>query len=125
MKVLPDAPQELCVTYWGSDGGTRAFDILVDGAKIATERLNARQPEKFYDEVYAIPRDLTKGKSKVTVRFQAAAGQYGRRRFSMPGLEEGAELGSRDWLDHQQVARFAGHGRQNGDCAMRILPGIA
>ncbi len=74
MKVLPEEPQELCVTYWGSDGGARTFDILVDGTKIATERLNAKHPDKFYEEVYAIPHDLTKGKSKVAVRFQAQPG---------------------------------------------------
>jgi len=74
MKILPEEPQELRVTYWGSDGGTRAFDILVDGAKIATERLEAKHPEEFYDEVYAIPQGLSKGKNKVTVRFQAQPG---------------------------------------------------
>ena len=74
MKVLPEEPQELRVTYWGSDGGTRTFDILVDGTKIATERLDAKHPEEFYDEVYAIPEGLSKGKSKVTVRFQAQPG---------------------------------------------------
>ncbi len=31
LKVLPDQAQELRVTYWGSDGGNRIFDILIDG----------------------------------------------------------------------------------------------
>ena len=39
LKVLPDQPQELLVTYWGSDGGGREFDILVDGQKLATQKL--------------------------------------------------------------------------------------
>ena len=39
MNVLPDQPQELSVTYWGSDAGRRVFDILVDGKKLATETL--------------------------------------------------------------------------------------
>ena len=75
LKVLPDKPVELLVNYWGSDAGQREFDVLVDGAKIATQKLEHNRPEKFYDEVYPVPVDLTKGKEKVTVRFQAHPGR--------------------------------------------------
>jgi DUF1680 family protein len=73
LKVLPEQPQELWVTYWGSDGG-RTFDILIDGQKLTTERLNHKRPDKFYDEVYPLPADLLKGKDKITVKFQAHKG---------------------------------------------------
>jgi hypothetical protein len=75
MKVLPDKPVELLVSYWGGDAGGREFDILVNGTKIATQKLERNRPDQFYDEVYAIPTELTKGKEKVTVRFQAHPGR--------------------------------------------------
>jgi len=76
LKVLPDQPAELSVTYWGGDAGNRAFDILVDGVKIAAERLENNRPGEFYDQVYPIPESLTKDKTKVTVRFQAHSGSW-------------------------------------------------
>ena len=75
MKVLPDKPVELLVSYWGSDAGGREFDILVDGKNIATQKLERNRPDQFYDEVYPIPADATKGKEKITVRFQAHPGR--------------------------------------------------
>ena len=44
LKVLPHQPQELSVTYWGSERGRRSFDILIDGKKLATERLRTTGP---------------------------------------------------------------------------------
>ena len=84
MRVPAGQPAELVVTYWGSDGGVRQFDILVDGQKIATEKLEARYPNRHYDQSYAIPAALTQGKSQVTIRFQAhprnfAGGVFGLR----------------------------------------------
>ncbi|MCX5675304.1 MAG: glycoside hydrolase family 127 protein [Planctomycetota bacterium] len=76
MKVMPDKPVELLCTYWGSDGGSRTFDLLVDGTKIATEKLANNRPGKFYDQVYAIPPDLTRGKDAVVLRFQAHPGNW-------------------------------------------------
>ena len=89
VKVLPDQPQELSVTYWGSDAGRRVFDILVDGKKLATERLSSTTaPSSFFDQVYPLPEDLTKGKNQVTVTFQAhprqtAGGVFGLRFLSI------------------------------------------
>jgi DUF1680 family protein len=71
MKVQPDRPQSLLVTYWGSDGGNRVFDILVDGTRVATQKLQYNKPDTFYDETYSIPPELTRGKQTVTVKFQA------------------------------------------------------
>ncbi len=84
VKVLPAEQQELSVTYWGSDGGNRLFDVLIDGTKLATQRLQNNRPGEFYDEIYEIPESLTKGREKVTVKFQAhdrawAGGIFGLR----------------------------------------------
>jgi len=74
LKVIPDASLELLCTWWGSDGGARAFDILIDGTKIATEKLDNNRPGKFYDQAYPVPPELTQGKQAVIVRFQAHPG---------------------------------------------------
>jgi DUF1680 family protein len=84
LKVAPDRPMGLVTTYWGSDAGDRTFDILVDGVKVATQTLNNDKPGQFFDVTYSIPGELTNGKQKVTVRFQAhpgniAGGLYGLR----------------------------------------------
>ncbi len=70
LQVLPDTPVTLYCTYWGSDDG-RTFDILVDDARIATQKLTGSQPGQFFDVDYPIPADLTEGKSSVVVRFSA------------------------------------------------------
>jgi hypothetical protein len=74
LKVLDGRPMKLVCCYWGSDVGPREFDILIDGKKVATQKLNNNRPDQFYDEVYPIPADLTKGKAKITVRFQGHPG---------------------------------------------------
>jgi uncharacterized protein len=84
VKVLPDQAQELWVTYFGSDANNRVFDIMIDDAKLATQRLEHNRPGQLYDEIYKIPAEMVKGKNKVTVRFQAhpgatAGGSYGLR----------------------------------------------
>ncbi|MEZ4900028.1 MAG: glycoside hydrolase family 127 protein [Saprospiraceae bacterium] len=70
MMVDPQKEQTLMATYWGSDRGKRAFDILVNGQKIGTQQLNENFPGVFFDVEYPIPRSLTRGKHKVRVRFQ-------------------------------------------------------
>ena len=46
----------------------------MDGKKVATQHLEGSRPGRFFDEVYPLPADLTEGKEKVTVRFQAHSG---------------------------------------------------
>lgn len=75
LAALTDARLDLLCTYWGSDAGPREFDILVEGQKIATQKLNRDKPEEFFDVVYAIPPELSKGKTRITVRFQALPGR--------------------------------------------------
>jgi hypothetical protein len=82
MSVDSNAPMTLRCTYWGGDGQNRNFDILIGGERIATQRLEAEQPDRFFDKDYPIPPALTRGRTKVTVRFQAhpgntAGGIYG------------------------------------------------
>jgi hypothetical protein len=53
VRVLTGKPQQVRVAYWGSDVG-RVFDVLVDGEKIATQRLQNNKPDQFHDEVYLL-----------------------------------------------------------------------
>ncbi|MCP5525055.1 MAG: glycoside hydrolase family 127 protein [Verrucomicrobiales bacterium] len=76
LKVRPDGPHELWVTYWGGETGNRIFDILVNGEKVATQRLRENAPGKFYEQTYPIPERLTQGRDKVNVRFQAQPGAW-------------------------------------------------
>lgn len=74
MKVIPNQQNVLVVEYWGGFPGSKTFDILVDGQKIATENISNKKDGYFIQEQYAIPAELVKGKAKVTVRFQAHPG---------------------------------------------------
>ncbi len=74
LKVQPDQPVSLVCSYWGSETGPREFDVLVEGVKIATQSLQNDKPGEFFDVMYAIPEDLTRGKSKITIRFQPHTG---------------------------------------------------
>ena len=85
--VSPDEPTELVVTYWGSESGPREFDVLVDGEKIATQRLGQDRPGRFWDRVYALPTELTSGKSKVKVRFAAHPGNYAGGVFGVRSIK--------------------------------------
>ena len=83
MKSRPDVPLCLRATYWSGDWG-RAFRILIDGTEIAREKLRRDLPARYVDKEYPIPAELTRGKSAITVRFEAepksrAGGVFGIR----------------------------------------------
>jgi len=94
LKVLPDQPQELSVTYWGSDSGNRVFDIIVDGTKLTTQRLQNNRTGEFYDEVYQLAESLTKAKDKVTVKFQAHPGAWAGGIFHLKVLKKATPASS-------------------------------
>lgn len=64
---------ELAVTYSTDEWNKRAFAISVDGHPIAEQTVEKDGAPRFYDVRYAIPRELTKDRKKVTVRFDAIA----------------------------------------------------
>jgi len=71
MKTDPGKVNTLINTYWGTDNRGRVFDILIDGVKLNTEDLNKYKESRFYNISYVIPIELTKGKSKVTVKLSS------------------------------------------------------
>ena len=98
MKVLPDQPVDLIVTYWGGDGGNRVFDILVDGRKVATQKLNTPKPGQFTGVTYRVPVECTKGKTKVTVKFQGHPGSMAGGVFGCRIVKRGGEAPRADAL---------------------------
>jgi DUF1680 family protein len=67
MQVKP-GPLVLQASYWG-DERPRTFDILIDGQKLATQKLGHDRPGHFIDIDYAVPEALTRGKKSVRVKF--------------------------------------------------------
>ena len=68
---------ELMVRYWGDEFGSRTFDILIDEQVIATEDISGKwKKAEFVDVTYPIPSELVKGKTYVTVKFQARPNNY-------------------------------------------------
>lgn len=89
MKVLPDAPNSVGIfntcrifrpasalipvnAYWNAD-----FEILVDGKLIASGKPGVEEKWIHYVE-FPIPLELTKGKEKVTVKFQPKGNAFAR-----------------------------------------------
>jgi hypothetical protein len=74
MKVLPDKPVALIVSYWGGFPGAKTFDIMVNEKIIATENISGKKEGQFINVNYDIPPELTHGKYAVTVKFKAHQG---------------------------------------------------
>jgi uncharacterized protein len=69
LMARPDVPLDLAIACRGSEGRRRAFDIVVDGQRIATETL-PYHPTELLDFEYPIPEALTRGKTKLVVKIQ-------------------------------------------------------
>lgn len=76
MKVLPDVPQDLCVTYWGGESAHLEFDIYVDGKVLARQHLHQNKPDRFFEARYSLPPHLLKGKQQVAIRFEGVPGNW-------------------------------------------------
>ena len=74
LKITADAPVVLAVDYWGGFQGTKTFDILVNNRIIATENISNKNEDQFITVNYDIPEDISRGKFKITVKFQAHEG---------------------------------------------------
>lgn len=70
MPVRPDVPMDLMCTYWGNLGDIYKFKIKVDGVPIATVIIHW-WGNRFFDKMYHLPFELTKGKDNIFVEFEA------------------------------------------------------
>ena len=87
IDVLPNKPMTIVCRYWGSDGGSRTFDIKIDNSTIATESLNSSNPGQYIYKYYSVPTSLTNGKTKVTVKFDARSGNIAGGLFELWVIE--------------------------------------
>lgn len=90
--VAPTGPCALLVEYWGGDT-ERRFDLLVDGAVVATEDLERPAPGRFFRKLYDVPAGLTVGKAAVEVRFRSAPGSVAGGVFGLCSGTVGAREG--------------------------------
>jgi hypothetical protein len=74
LKTIADSPVALVVDYWGGFPGAKTFDILVNNKIIATENISNKKDGQFISVQYDIPEVLSRGRSKMTIRFQAHEG---------------------------------------------------
>ncbi|MGG1639785.1 beta-L-arabinofuranosidase domain-containing protein [Paenibacillus sp. NRS-1782] len=72
MKVLPDEPVQLAVTYLkDSDRSHRDFYITVDGQILGEGKLESEEMNKFETFAYELPLSVTAQKDEVTIQFTA------------------------------------------------------
>jgi len=92
LTVEPSNPATLVVTYNTDERGKRSVEVYVDGQRLGEQSIERSSPGsvvgRFFDVSYAIPVELLKEKSKVTVKFQATGGNetatvYGVRTIRM------------------------------------------
>jgi uncharacterized protein len=74
LKIIPDVPVAIAVDYWGGFPGAKTFDILVNNKLLATENISGKKDGSFLTIIYDIPVEITGGKQKITVKFQAHEG---------------------------------------------------
>ena len=68
----------LMVRYWGNEGCTREFDIMIDDAKLVTENIsNKWKKDEFVNVTYPILDNMVKGKKIVRISFTASSGMVG------------------------------------------------
>lgn len=75
LKTLAVEPVDLVVSYWGADGRNREFDVLVEGQIVGSQTFSVADHNRFFDVLYALPVDLTRGKESLEIRFQGREGK--------------------------------------------------
>jgi uncharacterized protein len=87
MKLEPDSKNTLLLTYIGDDKD-RLFDILIDGQLLTSVEWKGGQTGIFYDNLYPLPENLTKGKKNITIKIDASKGKTAGRIFNAKTLRQ-------------------------------------
>ena len=77
LNVDPVKQAALVIHYWGGFTGSKTFDILINGEKIATENISGKKDGEFIDVEYYIPKEITSGQDKIKVKIQPHLGSRG------------------------------------------------
>lgn len=71
-RAVP-GPLRLRVTYWGEERNRR-FHVVVNGRRVASERLDGDRGAEFVDVEYDVPAELTEGRDSLEVRVEPEPG---------------------------------------------------
>lgn len=71
MTVSNNTPLQLVSTYWGDDGESCSFDILIDGNLLESVTMKTRKSGGFYDLKMNIPPGYTQNKETINVTFKS------------------------------------------------------
>ncbi|MFQ6038495.1 MAG: DUF6805 domain-containing protein [Candidatus Aminicenantales bacterium] len=72
------------------------FKILIDGRLLAGQVVRASSPARFYDVEIPVPGEFVRGRSKVTVRFEAEEGSEIATVFGIRIIRAPEKLGA--WI---------------------------
>lgn len=82
LDVYAGQPMSMAFEYWGGFPGSRTFDIVVNGKKIATENISSVKPGEFFYKYYELPDDLTVEGGKIKVKLIPHGGHRAGPLFS-------------------------------------------
>ena len=74
LPLAGGAAAALVVTYNRDNRRARSFEIVIDGERVAQERIPFDSESRFYNREYALPPALVQGKARLTIRFQSLEG---------------------------------------------------
>ena len=83
LRVDPNEPVALVLTYWGGVWVRRTFDLLVDGQLVCEQSLLTNKPGDFFERVVPIPPEFTRGRAKITLRFASRDGSVAGALFGL------------------------------------------
>ena len=90
LRAATDEPVALLITYWGGVWHERQFDLLVGNHLLAPQTLLTNRPGDFFDRLCLVPPRLSRGCSRITVRFQSRAGDVAGAVFGLRLLRANA-----------------------------------
>lgn len=70
LATQPEDDMALVVHYWGGFTGSKTFDILINGEKIATENISGKKDGEFIDVQYDFDSALISEHQKILVEFE-------------------------------------------------------
>ena len=76
-------PMALVAEYWGGYTGSKTFDIVVNGERVATDNISGKKDGHFIDVQYDIPESITENVSTIKVEFLPHVGHRAGPLFGM------------------------------------------
>jgi hypothetical protein len=74
LALPPSGPAVLRVVYWGGESRRYRFEVLVEGQPVASQALFDDRPGDFFPVEYAVPEELTRGRTHLRVGFRPMPG---------------------------------------------------